>query len=198
MNVARPSDPGEAWYDPHFKARAVKVLPGEYRVDARDVMLVTVLGSCVAACIHDPVARVGGMNHFMLPASRAASDGGSARYGAYAMEVLINALLKRGGERAHLQAKLFGGAAVLPGLTTSKVGQDNVDFVTDYLATERIATVASDLGGSWPRRVHFFPATGRAFVKRLPVAQRDPVGAEEARYRRRLGRVTHSGAVELF
>ncbi|HEX7384505.1 MAG TPA: chemoreceptor glutamine deamidase CheD [Burkholderiaceae bacterium] len=176
----------------------MKLLPGDYRVDDRDVMLVTILGSCVAACIHDPLAHVGGMNHFMLPASRSARDGDSARYGAYAMEVLINEILKRGGERPRLRAKVFGGAAVLPSLTTSNVGQDNVDFVTAYLATEHIASVASDLGGAWPRRVHFFPATGRAFVKRLPAAQRDPVGAEEARYRQRLGRAPRTGPVELF
>ena len=106
------------------------MLPGEYIVTDRDVMLVTVLGSCVSACIRDPLAQVGGMNHFMLPDLE---NGGvaneSARYGSYAMEMLINELLKRGAARNRLECKVFGGGAVLAGFTVSNVGKRNGQFV---------------------------------------------------------------------
>ena len=126
QNIASPT----TYFDPKFNAHAMKVLPGEYIVTDRDVMLVTVLGSCVSACIRDPLAGVGGMNHFMLPDLEhggAASE--SARYGSYAMEVLINELLKRGAARSRLECKVFGGGAVLAGFTHSNVGKRNGDFV---------------------------------------------------------------------
>lgn len=187
-----------SWFDSRFQCRALKVLPGEYRVDDRELMLVTVLGSCVSACLHDPDARIGGMNHFMLPDARGAAGGGSARYGAYAMEVLINELLKRGATRSRLQAKVFGGGAVLPGLTTSHIGAQNATFVLDYLSDEGIPVLARDLGDRCPRRVHFFPANGRVMLKRLPAAQKSGVVAAEQDYRQQLQRTPAVGPVELF
>ncbi|WP_028081950.1 chemoreceptor glutamine deamidase CheD [Solimonas soli] len=194
----RADTPAGTYYDPRFAALAYKVLPGDYAVAGDARMLVTLLGSCVSACLHDPLARVGGMNHFLLPGGEGAS-GDSARYGSYAMEVLINELLKRGATRARLQAKVFGGGAVLPSLSgVGSVGERNARFVLDYLEAERIAVLAQDLGDIVPRRVHYFPATGRALVKRLPAAERASVAADESRYLSRLRAKPAAGSVELF
>jgi chemotaxis protein CheD len=147
---------------------------------SEDMVLVTVLGSCVAACINDRTAGIGGMNHFMLPddgsdPSHASSD--SMRYGAYAMEVLINELIKRGGRRERFEAKVFGGGAVLAGMTTINIGDRNSEFVRRYLALEKIRIVAEDLQGMYPRKVAFMPRTGQVMVKKLKT-QHDPVVVE--------------------
>lgn len=140
--------------------RSVLVVQGEHRVSGdSDVLLTTLLGSCVATCLHDPVAKVGGMNHFLV------ADGGSAsvgaeRYGLYAMEVLINGLLKLGGDKRRLQAKVFGGAAMTG--TMGRIGAANISFARDFLQTEKIQIVAEDLGGRIARRVRYCPSTGRA------------------------------------
>jgi len=185
------------YFDPKFGAHAIKVLPGEYVVTGDDVMLVTLLGSCVSACIRDRLSCIGGMNHFMLPDSEC-GEGDSARYGAYAMEMLINELLKYGAVRDRLEAKVFGGGAVMASLTASNVGERNSEFVKEYLAAERIPMVAQDLGDTCPRRVHFFPASGRVMLKRLPTAQEAEVLAGESLYQRRLRQEPTSGGVELF
>jgi chemotaxis protein CheD len=185
------------YYDSSFEAYAVKVLPGEYLVTGDDVMLVTLLGSCVAACVHDPLSRIGGMNHFMLPDSET-GDRATARYGAYAMEMLINDLLKRGAARNRLEAKVFGGGAVLAALSSSDVGERNARFVLAYLEAERIPILAQDLGDTCPRRVHYFARDGRAMVRRLPTAQRAEVLAGEKVYRSRLRETPATGDVELF
>jgi chemotaxis protein CheD len=188
-----------SYLDATFRAEAIKVLPGEYLVTGEDVILVTLLGSCVAACIRDPQLRVGGMNHFMLPESELETGTvGSARYGAYAMEMVINELLKMGAARSRLQAKVFGGAAVLPGFTVNNVGERNAGFVLQYLKAEGIPVAAQDLGDICPRRVYFFPATGRVMVKRLPGTQRVEVVASERAYQTRLRDEPAAGSVELF
>jgi chemotaxis protein CheD len=168
------------YFDNHFKKPGVKLLPNEFYMTSEDMVLVTVLGSCVAACINDRTAGIGGMNHFMLPddgadASSAASD--SMRYGAYAMEVLINELIKRGGRRERFEAKVFGGGAVLAGMTTINIGDRNSEFVRRYLALEKIRIVAEDLQGMYPRKVAFMPRTGQVMVKKL-MTQHDPVVLE--------------------
>ncbi|WP_029921473.1 chemoreceptor glutamine deamidase CheD [Nevskia soli] len=194
----RAADP-TAYFDPRFRAAALKVLPGEYIVTDSDVMLVTVLGSCVSACLRDPVAGVGGMNHFMLPDTTGGGAAGeSARYGSYAMEVLINELLKRGAMRRNLEAKVFGGGAVLPGFTVNNVGQRNGRFVLDYLKADEIPVVAQDLFDVYPRRVHYFPLSGRVLVRRLPSANEPEVLASEGLYRSRLRQAPVEGTVELF
>jgi chemotaxis receptor (MCP) glutamine deamidase CheD len=115
----------------------VKVLPGEYFVFDEDILIMTTLGSCIAACLWDRETRIGGMNHFMLPeGGGSVSDGG--RYGSYAMELLINELIKRGATRSTLEAKVFGGGAVISGMNSMNVGERNTKFVLDYLQTERI------------------------------------------------------------
>lgn len=193
-----PATPAR-YFDRHFKAQALKVLPGEYVVTDQDVMLVTVLGSCVSACMRDPLAGVGGMNHFMLPEGEldgAANE--TARYGAYAMEVLINELIKRGASRGRMEVKVFGGGAVLPGFTVNNVGQRNGRFVLDYLSAEGLQVSARDLFGVHPRRVHYFPMTGRVMVKRLPAAADSEVLASERLYQSRLVESPTEGSVELF
>lgn len=197
-----PAEP-KGYYDPKFNAQALKVLPGEYLVTANDVMLVTVLGSCVSACIRDPLAGVGGMNHFMLPEAesegRASSWGAeSTRYGSYAMEMLINELLKRGASRSRLETKVFGGGAVLAGFTHNNVGERNGRFVLDYLHNEGLSISGQDLFDVYPRRVHYFPRTGKVMVKRLPSANDTEVLASESLYRSRLKESPTTGSVELF
>lgn len=189
------------YWDPIFAKPAAKLLPGEYFVSTRDMLLVTVLGSCVAACIRDTRTGVGGMNHFMLPDCDPANDepyGKAARYGVYAMELLINHLLKLGAGRAHLEAKVFGGGAVLPGLTQARVGERNSAFVLDFLNTEQIAITARDLNGSLPRKVYFSPQSGRVMIKRLQAVRNDVLLVREADYRCRLGQAVADGAIELF
>jgi len=183
--------------DARFKVPAAKLLPTQYLVVDDDTALVTVLGSCVAACIRDPLLRLGGMNHFLLP-DGSTDDGANARYGSYSMELLINELIKRGASRTRLEAKVFGGANVLKGFTSNPVGTRNAEFVRRYLDAERIPVVAEDLRGIHPRKVFFFPQTGRVMVQRLPHAHDAEVVATESAARARLAHAPASGGVELF
>ena len=199
---APPAEP-KGYFDPKFNAQALKVLPGEYLVTSNDVMLVTVLGSCVSACMRDPLAGVGGMNHFMLPDADADAKSSSwanesARYGGFAMEMLVNDLLKRGASRSRLETKVFGGGAVLPGFTVNNVGERNGRFVLDYLRNEGLTVNGQDLFDVYPRRVHYFPRTGKVMVKRLPSANDTEVLASERLYRSRLQESPTTGSVELF
>ena len=191
--AVRVPPPG-TYYDPALDADVIKLLPAEWRVSSDPIALATVLGSCVAACIYDPTACVGGMNHFMLP--DAAPGDGSARYGAHAMELLINGLLKAGASRQRLQAKVFGGGNVLPGMTLDPIGTRNGNFVLNYLTAERIPIVAQDLFGVQPRKVCFFVRTGRTLVKRLPAA--GEIARVERAYRSQLAQKPVAGSVELF
>ncbi len=196
-----PRRPGEAsffFYDAFFKSDAVKVLPDEFFGDDEDVLIMTTLGSCIAACIWDRVARVGGMNHFMLPdAGAGANDGG--RYGSFAMELLINELLKRGANRMTLEAKVFGGAAVISGMNTLNVGERNTRFVMDYLATERIPVVSKDVQDVYPRKVCFLPHSGKAMVKRLAPTNVEAVAALERDAAQKSRKTTSvGGSVDLF
>ena len=159
------------YFDREFDSAAVKLLPNEYYVTTADMVLSTVLGSCVAACVRDSVAGVGGMNHFMLPDD--GSNGGSAaasasmRYGAYAMEMLLNELFKAGARRERLEAKVFGGGAVLANMTMLNIGDRNADFVLRYLQLEQVRVAAQDLRGGLPRRVSYFPRSGKVMVRKL-------------------------------
>ena len=188
------------YFDRNFKIDAAKILPGEYYVTGRDMLLVTVLGSCVAACIRDPKTGLGGMNHFMLPESGDRNDvlSSSMRYGGYAMEVLVNQLVKMGANRARLEAKVFGGGAVLRGFTTVNVGERNSEFVLEYLETERIRVVSQDLMGLYPRKVYYFPASGRVMVRKLKSVHNSTIIEREQIYGQRLKTSTIAGDVELF
>ncbi|HET7775878.1 MAG TPA: chemoreceptor glutamine deamidase CheD [Azospira sp.] len=187
------------YFDRNFERPAAKILPGEYYVSREDALLVTVLGSCVAACIRDADSGIGGMNHFMLPDS--GGDGmvsPSARYGTYAMEVLINHLLKLGARRGRLEAKVFGGGAVLASLTSTQVGVRNAEFVLNFLKTENIPVVAKDLLDSYPRKIYYFPLSGRVLVKKLHRVHNETLFTREKEYQSRLGQAKVEGDIELF
>ncbi len=187
------------YFDIKFESEAVKVLPGEYFVTATNVLMVTVLGSCVSACIRDREKGIGGMNHFMLADSGDASAvSSSARYGTYAMEILINHLLKLGGRKSNLEAKVFGGGRVMATLTSSQVGDRNAKFVHDFLKTEDIPITAEDLLDVHPRKVYFFPQTGRVLVKKLVRMHNDTLIRREKEYAARLTEDPVAGDVELF
>jgi chemotaxis protein CheD len=189
------------YYDRTFDRDAAKILPGEYYFTGKDMLIVTVLGSCVAACIRDRISGVGGMNHFMLPDSGGDADSpvsASMRYGTYAMEVLINDLLKAGARRENLEAKVFGGGNVLRGFIAINVGERNAQFVRDYLRAENIRIVAEDLNDIHPRKVYFFPRTGKVLVKKLKQLNNNTLVNREQDYAYRLQASTVSGDVELF
>ncbi|MDA0781031.1 MAG: hypothetical protein PQ612_01125 [Rickettsiales bacterium] len=183
----------------------VKVFSGDcYVTDKRNQVMVTVLGSCISACIRDPFVKVGGMNHFLLPDGTNAADA-PLRYGAYSMEKLINDILKLGGKKERLEVKIFGGGNVIE--SSAMIGDKNVKFIKEYLLNEGIKINGQDLGGNSPRRIHYFPDTGRVMMKKIrgdrEVAQ---VKQEEKRYIKKIkDTVSHendrdkSGSgVELF
>ena len=189
------------YFDREHNAEAAKILPGEYYATARNMVLVTVLGSCVCACIRDRISGIGGMNHFMLPESgqdRNNPLGESARYGVYAMEILINQLLKMGAKRSNLEAKVFGGASVLRGFTVNNVGERNAEFVMQFLKTEMIPVLAQDLLDVNPRKVYYFPTSGLVRVKNLKQVHNDTIITREAEYNTRLHYAKLEGDVELF
>ena len=205
--IARPSDSGSdtsaafasrKFFDAVSQTWMVKVFPGEYYVTSKpDEVLVTILGSCVAACIRDPKLGIGGMNHFMLPEGGAADQSG--RYGSYAMEVLINEMMKLGARRETLQAKIFGGGQVMANFSAINVGERNTEFVQNYLATERIPVIAEDVLDIYPRKVAFFPVTGKAMVKRLAHAHPDLLAEEKAHgSAAAVVQTHHGGSVDLF
>lgn len=197
------SDMGMApnrYFDRHFQKEAVKILPGEYFVTGRDVLIVTVLGSCVSVCLYDAEAGIGGMNHFMLPGhhDEGSVASASARYGSFAMEILINNLLKAGAVRTRLQAKVFGAGRVLAGMNHTDIGARNAEFVLHYLADERIPVRAKDLLDVYPRKVYFFPYEGRVLVKRIRSLHNDTIIQRELRYEAMLEKVKVEGTVDLF
>ena len=187
------------YFDRTFEIDAVKVLPGEYYVTASNLVVVTVLGSCVSACVRDRTRGVGGMNHFMLAEGGGdAVTSASARYGSFAMEVLLNHLFKLGAQRGNLEAKVFGGGRVMASLSSSQVGDSNARFVLDYLKTEGIPVISQDLLDIYPRKVYFFPQTGRALVKKLVRLHNETVARREKEYAARLSEAPISGDIELF
>jgi len=183
-------------YEHKIGAHVYPVLPGEHLVILEPGAAVsTLLGSCVAACIRDRVSGRGGLNHFLLPGS----DGSdSARYGAYAMEVLINDILRRGARREDLQAKVFGGGEVIATGGAQSVGQKNVAFVRDYLQTEGITINAEDLGGTSARRIFFFPDTGKVRVQYLAALESRRAIDGERKFQSLLKDKPKTGSVELF
>jgi chemotaxis protein CheD len=185
--------------DREFNSEAAKIGPGQYFVTKQPMIIATVLGSCVSACLRDPLAGVGGMNHFMLPERGGDPDShlsSSARYGAYAMEVLINHLLSLGADKRRLEAKIFGAGRVLVGVTD--IGKRNAEFADGYLKREDIRVVARDLGGTHARKVYFFPHTGRVLVKELRRLDNDTLFTREQNYASKLDATPVAGEVDLF
>lgn len=162
---SREKGAGGRFYDVRYEAMSVMVLPGRHHVsNDPEEMIVTLLGSCIAACIHDPVAKIGGLNHFLLPESETGTwnqVNAVMRFGNHAMEVLINDIIKRGGDRSRFEVKVFGGANVIDSRSATPVGSRNVAFIERYLANEGFDIAAKHLGGTLPRRIHYFPTTGK-------------------------------------
>jgi chemotaxis protein CheD len=196
LQDVEPATTPVIYRDQRFNIDAAKIGPGEYYITQRDMVIVTVLGSCVSACMRDPVAKVGGMNHFMLPDRD--KDGplsASARYGAFAMEVLINQLFALGAKRERLEAKIFGAARVLPGM--SDIGQRNASFAIEYLKRESIRVVAEHLGSDQPCKIYFFAQTGKVLLKELRSLRNDTIVKRERDYAQRLEQVAR-GSADLF
>jgi len=206
-HLLAPALPGfeaiNRYWDRSHDLPAAKILPGEYYVTNRDEIITTVLGSCVSACIRDRVFGIGGMNHFMLPQSDSGSWGGAAeptstatRYGNYAMEHMINDILSHGGHRRNLEVKIFGGGQIIRSMTD--VGKRNIEFVLDYLRTEGLTVVGSDVGDIYPRKVVYFPASGRVRVKKLKTMHNETIVQREEKYRHDLEEKPIEGDIELF
>ena len=194
-------DSGErGFYDPITASWTIKVLPGKFYITKRaDEVIVTVLGSCVSACIRDVQTGIGGMNHFMLASDAAGHWGGdqqSMRYGNFAMEKLINELIKAGCPRERMEVKVFGGGNVTD--TKNQIGTQNAEFVLRYLEDEGLPCSAHDLGGPYPRRIQYFPSTGRVVRKLLIGGDRDLIVREESEYAKGLAAKPTAGAVQLF
>lgn len=208
MVTIQPSLPGfdnvKRFVDKRHKRVVAKILPGELYVTKNDEFVSTVLGSCISACIWDEKLGIGGMNHFMLPIK---SDNHgvtgwendtsyTCRYGSWAMEFLINEILKNGGQRDNLVAKVFGGGKIVPKM--SDVGESNIDFVRHFLRQEHIPVIAHDVGGPWPRKVMFHPATGAARLKKLRSLHNDTIQARENIYMEGIEKTPDSSDIELF
>lgn len=185
-----------------FDTVAARLLPGEYFVTMRDEAIYTTLGSCISACIRDKITGIGGMNHFMLPLAsgnenlKAADITDSARYGNYAMEHLINDILKNGGSRKNLEAKIFGGGRIMANMTD--VGMRNIIFARDYLQTEGLQIVSQDVGDIYPRMVVYFPKTGKVKVKRLRSLHNNMIAEQEKEYLSAIESKPVAGDIELF
>jgi len=202
--VARGFEHVKRYWDPACDKWSAKILPGEYFVTRSDEAITTVLGSCIAACIRDPAVNIGGMNHFMLPEDNSVGksswlDGPGAlstRYGSYAMESLINELMKLGARRERFEVKLFGGGKILSSMTD--VGRKNITFAKEFLKLEGFKIVAEDVGDVYPRRVLYFPSTGVVMLKRLRALDVVEIAQRETNYLSSLATKPADDDVELF
>jgi len=206
--MSRPSVKGfehiNRYWDKTFELIAAKILPGEYYVTQENELITTVLGSCVSACIRDREMGIGGMNHFMLPITTSeklkkgseAIVGQATRYGNYAMEHLINTILSNGGKRKNLELKVFGGGKIIPTLTD--VGIKNIDFVLDYIEQEGLNLLSHDLGDIYPRKIIYFPQTGKVRMKKIQDLHNDTIAQREKQYLSVLKNAPVEGEVELF
>lgn len=204
----KPQAPGyesrHRLWNPHFQRAVVKIQPGECYVTRKDEIILTVLGSCVSACVRCPLAGVGGMNHFMLPKSQTGTAGrwgrtginSAMRYGNYAMEYLLNEVLKHGGCRECLEIKIVGGGQILKQGTD--VGRRNIAFVRAYLREENLSVAAEDMGDIHPRKVYYDPKSGKVRVKKLRSLRHQQIIASETRYQEALRTQPDYGEVELF
>ena len=187
----------KTYFDPNLKENCVNLLPGEFYTSNKEEVIMTILGSCVAACVRDVHTGVGGMNHFLLAQPQDGVSSPSARYGSYAMECLINDILKRGGHRNDLEIKIFGGAELLN--SSIRIGKKNCDFILDYLRNEGFRVSAQDLGGDRPRRIHYWPKTGRLVRVVLNKHEQDKIIAIEKDYSKTTDvKEKTGGNIELF
>lgn len=207
MDIRRHVLPGfehvNVYWDKRQKEHVAKILPGEYFVTKNKELITTVLGSCVSACVRDPFNQVGGMNHFLLPLkSNESWDKGThfmseaTRYGNYAMEHMINDILKNGGKKQNLEVKVFGGSRIMEAMTD--IGKSNIDFVHAFLEQEGLSVSSEDLGGINPRKVVFDPRSGKVWVKKLKHLHNDTIINRENNYRTELDSSSFEGEIDLF
>ncbi len=186
--------------DTRFPHEIAVILPGEYFLSDTPMVVYTVLGSCISVCLRDPQAGVGGMNHFMLAAPSGKNDNDSwaesGRYGSYAMEMLINGILSRGGHRNRLEAKVFGGGKIYDG--SMDVGAKNAAWALDYLAQEGMPPMKADVGDVCPRKVYYFTDSGKVLLKKLDRVQSQTIVQQEQQYESTLQTTTTAGDVTLF
>jgi chemotaxis protein CheD len=195
-NISQSATPA-AVRDTVPKESRVRVYTGDVATSTRPVVMHTLLGSCVAVCLYDPLLSAGGMNHILLPGTRL--DDRSTRFGVNAMELLINELMKQGGDRRKFLAKAFGGANVMKGLTMATIGDDNAQFVREFLAAERIPMVAQRLGGDQAVHVYFKTGSGKATVHSVDGSRLSRILHAEASYwRTHLDDDKLSGDITLF
>jgi len=192
------------YWDKMHNITAAKILPGEYYVTTQNEAIVTVLGSCVSACVRDKVFGIGGMNHFMLPMTTANSSdawknvniSAATRYGNFAMEHLINTILSNGGMRKNLEVKVFGGGKILAQMTD--IGSRNINFVREYIATEKLTLLAEDLGDNCPRKVMYNPLTGKVKMKKLRSLHNNTIVDRETEYMQKLDIEPVESEIDLF
>ncbi len=192
------------YWDQRHDIFAAKIKPGEYYVSVHGEMIATVLGSCVSACIRDPVSGIGGMNHFMLPEDSGHRSGAwkdtpvssETRYGNVAMERLINVIIANGGERRNLEIKVFGGGRVLD--LNTDIGGNNVEFVKQYIAKEGFNITTEDVGGVYPRKIQYFPLSGRVRMKKLYQLHNETLIERETKYIDTLKHEKLAGEIDIF
>ena len=192
------------YWDKGNNLYAAKILPGEYYVTVNDEVVVTVLGSCISACVRDTVFNIGGMNHFMLPSSHADRpqdrdskwSSEATRYGNFAMEALINDILKQGGRRENLEVKIFGGGRILEKMTN--IGNMNINFIREFISLEGLNLAAEDVGDIYPRKVQYFPMSGKVRIKKLRSLHNNTIVEREERYMDTLEAKPIEGEIDLF
>ena len=198
-------DAKNTYWDPRFKRHTVKLLPGEYHTTKGKELLVTVLGSCVSACIRDTKSGIGGMNHFLLPEQNnrhqnttwaEAYESSETRYGDLAMEILINDIIKRGGERQYFEAKIFGGAQMFE--SSMEIGKRNIEFVSDYLKYESIRITSNDVGGIYGRKIYYIPQTGDIFLKRIINIKNKTIEKREKKYLQQAKQTRTEAEIDFF
>ena len=188
------------YFDNRLQKEAIKLLPGQYYATASDKALVTILGSCVAACIFDQEKKIGGMNHFMLPELNLTTNLDAClatKYGIHAMNMLIDQLVHLGARRNKLMAKAFGGGKVLPGFVQQDIGRVNAEFVLDYLDNANIPLISSDLMSTYARKIYYFPADGSVYMKRIREFNNTTLYERESTHRVLLSEQAKAGVISF-
>ena len=191
---------GSKWvFDAKEQIYVVKIFAGDWYVSTnKKEMMSTILGSCVSACIRDPQLGIGGMNHFLLPGDERTDShmSDATRYGVYAMESLVNGIMKAGGRKERLEVKVFGGGNVIN--NSARIGSKNAQFIRSFLQKEGFKITSEDLEGDYPRRVHYYPETGRVMMRKLMRKEDRIVLEEEAKYKKKIVAAPIEGNIELF
>lgn len=180
--------------DERFPYEIASIMPGEYFVCLDEMIIYTVLGSCVSVCIRDPLLNIGGMNHFMLPKPNGNSTWEmSTRYGCYAMELLINEIMKRGGDKKRFEVKVFGGAKMYD--CANDIGGYNISWITEYLNREGLRPVKADVGGTRPRKIYYFTFSGKVLMKKIERIKNQTILEREEQYQEALHKRKEEGEV---